>query len=112
MTTNNINSNNLKFADYLKDSPFIMFIVSLLYGLSLYLYFNFRLNPEWGGGVGDDERYHANLNFSMMQVSLIVERNHDHDTWGWVVGSDEQGMCRSRGGRRGRGGLIKSCDDY
>ena len=42
-------------------------------------------------GEGEsDEKYRANLRFSTMQVSLIVERNHD--TWGWTVGSDEQGI--------------------
>jgi hypothetical protein len=44
-----------------------------------------------GGVGGNDEEYRARLNFSTMQVSLIVERNHD--TWGWVVGSDEQGIA-------------------
>ena len=43
------------------------------------------------GGVGGNEEYRARLNFSTMQVSLIVERNQD--TWGWMIGSDEQGIA-------------------
>ena len=77
MTTNNINSNNLKFADYLKDSPFIMFIVSLLYGLSLYLYFNFRLNPEWGGGVGDDECSKNNMKGCTAERAIELEKENE-----------------------------------
>ncbi len=50
-------------------------------------YVNVRGGEEGGG----DEEYRARLNFSTMQVSLIVERNHD--TWGWTVGSDEQGIA-------------------
>lgn len=48
------------------------------------------VNVRRGGGGPDGEEYRARLNFSTMQVSLIVERNHD--TWGWMVGSDEQGI--------------------
>jgi hypothetical protein len=49
------------------------------------------VNVRGGVGGGGEEEYRARLNFSTMQVSLIVERNHD--TWGWVVGSDEQGIA-------------------
>ena len=52
-------------------------------------YVNVRGGEE--GGVRCDEEYRARLNFSTMQVSLIVERNHD--TWGWMVGNDEQGIA-------------------
>lgn len=72
-----INNNKVKFADYVKDSPIIMLFISILYGLSIYLYFNFRLNPEWGGGIGDDECSKNNMKGCSVERAMELEKENE-----------------------------------
>ena len=46
--TNQKNKNKkILFGRNLQDSPIVLLISSILYGLLIYLYYNFRLNPLW-----------------------------------------------------------------
>jgi len=39
----------IPFARYIQDSPIILLLASIVYGIMIYLYYNFRFNPLWGG---------------------------------------------------------------
>ena len=42
----------IPFGRMLEDSPIVLLIASVVYGIMIYLYYNFRLNPLWGADKG------------------------------------------------------------